>query len=365
MSSYLLSLETATPTYLHRHSDFVDFYYNSLDEDDEKIFRKINVIAKKSGIQQRYSVIKDFSANPNDFQFFAPNAQLEPMPGLAKRMELYREEALKLSLDAVNKIHNIEAIKERLTHIITVTCTGLFAPGLEIELIRHMGLDSTINRSSINFMGCNAAVLALKQADQICKGDRDALVLIVCTELCSIHFQKDFSDDYILSNLLFGDGSAAAIIGGQIQEIDPAFHPLEIGTFHSLIIHEGANDMAWQITEKGFIMNLSSYVSALLNNKMHNLFIQSGIHPSTIDYWAIHPGGKKIIDDFRSLLSLEKEKLSSSYEVLQQFGNMSSPTVLFVLQHLVSNQPVKRKETIFLAAFGPGLSIESTVMSYV
>lgn len=363
--SYLLALETATPEYLHQHSDFVNFYCNAMDEYDEKTSRKIQVIAKKSGIQQRYSVIKDFSLNPTDFQFFAPSIHLDPMPGLSKRMAVYNDEALKLSLEAVSKINNIENLKDRLTHIITVTCTGLFAPGLEIEIVRHLNLNPAINRSSINFMGCNAAVLALKQADQICNASPDALVLVVCTELCSIHFQKDFSDDYILSNLLFGDGCAATIISGKIQEVDPDFHPLNMENFNSLIIHEGANDMAWQITEKGFIMNLSSYVSALINSKIRDLFTKSGVVPKMIDHWVIHPGGKKILDDFSDVVPLEKEKLNASYEILKQFGNMSSATVLFVLQHLLNNQGIQPKESIFLAAFGPGLSIESTVLTYV
>src|SRR6185437_7951648 len=124
------------------------------------------------------------------------------------------------SIKAVEKIQNFHSIKKTITHIITVTCTGLFAPGLDIELIRYLGLNTNIERSSINFMGCNAAILALKNADYICKSNPNATVLIVCTELCTLHFQKKYNDDYLLSNMLFGDGCAAVLVTAQPKEIE-------------------------------------------------------------------------------------------------------------------------------------------------
>jgi alpha-pyrone synthase len=163
--SYLLCIETANPEYCHLQSGVTDFYCNSTS--DETIRRKIKVIAAKSSIRERYSVIPDFSAVPENFIFFEKNKSLEPAPGLNKRMAVYQREALKLSLQAVKKIEGIDKIKENITHIITVTCTGLFAPGLDIELTKELNLKPTVNRISINFMGCNAAVLALKQAHQI------------------------------------------------------------------------------------------------------------------------------------------------------------------------------------------------------
>jgi predicted naringenin-chalcone synthase len=362
--SYLLCIETANPKHLHKQNDFTEFYCNSVSH-DETAERKIKVIANKSSIKERYSVIPDFSLKAQDFTFFEKNKSLEPSPLLSKRMAIYNKEALQLSLQAIHKIEGINELKEKITHIITVTCTGLFAPGLDIELINALKLKPNTNRSSINFMGCNAAVLALKQAHQICNSTPNSVVLIVCTELCTIHFQKNYSDDYILSNLLFADGSAAAIVSSNNISINKKYTPLKLNSFHSLIIEEGLKEMAWQVTETGFIMNLTSYVSPLLKKHLPNLLDHLHINKSDIQHWAVHPGGKRILDDFCSTLSLNESDLKDSYQTLENYGNMSSPTILFVLKNLLQNNQIKKEETIYAVAFGPGLSIESVLLKHV
>lgn len=360
--SYIAAIETSVPEYSHSQNGFAEFYSNSTDDDDIK--RKINIISSKTGIQNRYSVLKDYSLAPEDFEFYAKNASLTPEPGLTKRMGIFKEEAVKLSLKAIHKIPEFETVKKTITHLITVTCTGLFAPGLDIQLVNELQLSPSINRSSINFMGCNAAILALKQADSICKSNGNAKVLIVCTELCTLHFQKDYSDDYIISNQLFADGCAAVLVTA-----DPtAFSNnalIKINDFHSLLLHKGYNDMAWQLSETGFKMNLTTYVSDLINGNIKNMLNEVNVHPDTIDFWAVHPGGKKIIDEFCNALNLDKDKLSASYDVLKNYGNMSSPTVLFVLKQVLDkNQNIQKGKSIFTAAFGPGLSIETVSLVY-
>ncbi|MBC7451126.1 MAG: type III polyketide synthase [Cytophagales bacterium] len=360
--SYIAAIETALPDYFHTQKAFASFYANSTDDADTK--RKINIIASKTGIESRYSVLKDYSLLPNTFEFYAKNEQLFPEPSLTQRMDVFKKEAIALSVKAVRKIKRFETIKHAISHIITVTCTGLFAPGLDIELIHELGLDPTISRSSVNFMGCNAAILALKQADLICKNNGAAKVLIVCTELCTLHFQKMYNDDYILSNLLFGDGCAAVLVTADQLEIKESAL-IKINAFHSLILHNGYNDMAWQLGETGFRMNLTSYVSGLINSNIKAMLDEVAIVPDTVDYWAIHPGGKKIVDDFCEALELDRSTMTESYDVLKQYGNMSSPTVLFVLkQVLMKNNTPKKGETIFAAAFGPGLSIETMQLVY-
>ncbi len=362
--SYLLCIETANPAYRHSQKEFTDFYCNSAEENDPAK-RKIKVISTKSSIKERYSVLKDFSAKPEDFTFFEKNSALEPSPVLSKRMAVYHKEAVKLSLEAVNKIEGFNTIKKNITHIITVTCTGLFAPGLDIELINALKLEPTLNRISINFMGCNAAILALKQAHQICSSQKSATVLIVCTELCTIHFQKSYSDDYILSNLLFADGSAAAIVSSENINLHKKYKTLQVKSFHSLIVQEGLNEMAWQVSETGFIMNLTSYVSPLIKKHLPALLDTINGERKKIQHWAVHPGGKRILDDFYSVLSLNKSELTESYKVLENYGNMSSPTILFVLKSMLENRPVKKDENIYAVAFGPGLSIESAILQHV
>jgi alpha-pyrone synthase len=363
--SYLLCIETANPRFVHRQQALADYYCSTLSEEFKSNGRKIQAVSRNSGISERYSVINDFAPDSTTYSVFPQAGSANALPNLNTRMEVFKKEALTLSLEAVCKIGGFEGIKNKLTHIITVTCTGLFAPGLDIELVTALGLKRTIHRSSINFMGCNAAVLACRQAHQICTGDKNAVVLIVCTELCTLHFQNDYSDDYILSNTLFGDGSAAAIVSGKKTVPDKKYRPVKITSFHSLIVDEGMKDMAWQISEKGFIMNLSSYVSGLLNNRMQELLASQGIRSQDIHHWAIHPGGKKILDEFCSTLTITKEQLKYSYNILRDFGNMSSATILFVLKELMQSQDIKANEKIYAAAFGPGLTIESAILQHV
>lgn len=360
--SYIAAIETSVPDYVHAQEQFADFYSNSTDDFDLK--RKIKIISAKTGIEKRYSVLKDYSLSPIDFEFYPKNVSLVPEPGLNARMQIFKEEAIKLSIKAVQKIERFNDIKKSITHVITVTCTGLFAPGLDIQLIQELQLSPSINRSSINFMGCNAAILALKQADAICKANGNAKVLIVCTEICSIHFQKNYSDDYIISNQLFGDGCAAVLVTADPIEFAPDI-VIKMNEFHSLLIQKGYNDMAWQLSETGFKMNLTTYVSYLINGNIKNMLSEVHVQPDAIDFWAIHPGGKKIIDEFCDVLELSKEKLAASYSILKNYGNMSSPTVLFVLEELLkNNKQVSKGKSIFTAAFGPGLSIETIKMVY-
>ncbi len=359
--SYIVAIETALPKYKHSQDAIIDFYQNSTDDENTK--RKIKVIAIKAAIDTRYSVLDDFSKTPNEFNFFPKNRYLEPEPTINVRMALFKKYACDLSLQAVKKIKNFETLKNSITHIITVTCTGLSAPGLDIEIIRELKLNNTIQRSSVNFMGCNAAILALKNADAICRSFEGANVLIVCTELPTIHFQKNYSDDYLLSTSLFGDGCAAILTSSS----KPTLHStIKIKSFYSTILHDGHNEMAWQISDKGFIMNLTSYISQLINGSIKQLLENISVNPNEINYWAVHPGGKKILDDFRIALNLSQDKLKESYSVLSDYGNMSSPTVLFVLKEIIDgNKTNKIGEKIFAAAFGPGLSIETMQLEYV
>jgi len=360
--SYILSIETALPDNCFSQETFTEFYRRSTDDETEQ--RKISLVSRRSGIGQRYSVIPDFGAEPGQYEFFEPNRHLFPEPGLERRMALYRRHAASLSAKAIRKIDGFDALKSKITHLITVTCTGLFAPGNDIDLMQQLGLNPSVSRIGINFMGCNAAIIALKQADLICRADPGALVLVVCVELCSIHFQKQYSDDYILSNLIFGDGASAVLLSG----MPPADKKpsLKVSRFDSLVADTGYTDMAWQLSEKGFIMNLSSYVPTIIKENIRPMMDALGLVPDAIRYWAVHPGGKRILDDVSSALNLQTEQVSHSYEVLRHFGNMSSPTVLFVLKTLFEKRSdALTGDNIVAVAFGPGLSIETMQLQYV
>lgn len=360
--SYIQQIATAVPTNRFSQETLAQFYSDTTSNTAVK--RKIKIVAAKSGIAYRYSVLNDFNKDYTEFEFFSKAKDLIPEPSLSQRMAVFRKKAIELSLAAIGNLQNFEEQKPQITHLITVTCTGLFAPGLDIELIRALGLRPTINRSSVNFMGCNAAILALKQAAGICNYDKNALVLVVCTELCTIHFQKQFNEDYLLSNLLFADGSAAVLISGKPN--DTSVLNLKMNEFHSTILHNGYADMAWQLSETGFIMNLTSYIPNLIKENIQEMLDAILVKSVNFKYWAVHPGGKKIIDVFVEALGLTNDKLNDSYTVLREFGNMSSPTVLFVLKAIMDKvSSVDRDENIFMVAFGPGVSIESLQLQYV
>jgi predicted naringenin-chalcone synthase len=355
--SYIHNIAIAVPDFGYSQTNLMQFYCNSTE--DENARRKIKVLAARSGISTRYSVLKDYGVPMSEFEFFPKNKDLLPTPSLSQRMEIYKKEALKLSLKSINNLPDFESEKSSITHLITVTCTGLFAPGLDIELIQMLDLQANTHRSSINFMGCNAAIIALKQANDICKNTPNAKVLLVCTELCTLHFQSDFSDDYLLSNLLFADGSAAVIIGNKPSEKVGDFNA-KITRFDSYCIPDSHNEMAWQLSETGFIMKLSSYVADLIKNNIHKMLNSIDLNPNNVQHWAVHPGGKKIVENFGMALKLEENQLQASYEILKNYGNMSSPTVLFVLKKILEKTSLTSKgETIFAAAFGPGLTVET------
>ncbi len=361
--SYIASIQLALPEFQYPQELLARFYCNACE--DELVKRKINIVSRKSGIGERYSVLSDFGTTHESFTFFPKNISLSPAPTLSQRMKVFQPAALRLSLEAVKKIPNFEVLKDKITHVITVTCTGLFAPGLDIELCQALGLNTHVKRSSINYLGCNAAIIALKSADAYCKAQADAKVLVVCTELCTLHFQKDFSDDYILSNMLFGDGCAAVLVSNDAA--DNAYpRKLTIDQFHAELVYAGISGITWQLSEKGFIMNLSSYISELIKINIKKMMDKIGLNPKEISHWAIHPGGKKILDDFAKALTIDKNEMKESYEVLNDYGNMSSATVLFVLKQLVeTNEALEKNQTIFAAAFGPGLSIETMQLRYV
>jgi predicted naringenin-chalcone synthase len=203
-------------------------------------------------------------------------------------------------------------------------------------------------------------------ADAFCKNDPDARVLIVCTELCTLHFQKENTVDNITSSMLFGDGAAAALVSG-----DDTTQGLTIDHFYSLVAAKGKQDMAWALSSKGFLMTLSGYVADLIEEDfgffVNNSLNAAHINKENITHWCIHPGGKKILEAVHTSLGFSNGQLQHCYKVLNDYGNMSSPTVLFVLKEIMkelSFSPGKStKETIFGAAFGPGLTMESFILS--
>ena len=207
----IISIGTAVPSYKHTQEHIYSFA-NTIYCNTEEESRKLRFLYNRSGIKSRYSVIPDYGLPADERKFYEKTTDLEPFPLLEKRMQWYDDHATALSIEAINKCIDGQIDKKDITHLITVSCTGMSAPGLDLQIMQAMDLPTNLNRTSINFMGCYAAIHALKIADTICKADKTANVIIVCTELCTLHFQKQSTADNITSTLLFADGCAAVLL---------------------------------------------------------------------------------------------------------------------------------------------------------
>ncbi|RYY99773.1 MAG: type III polyketide synthase [Chitinophagaceae bacterium] len=354
--SKILSIGTAVPAYCHPQADIMGFTqlaYASTDADR----RRMRFMYHQSGIDQRYSVLPDYSRPASEWTFYPATEGLEPFPSLEQRMAVYSKQAPLLSVDAIRDCLRHDHPLESITHLITVSCTGMSAPGLDLQVVELLDLPRDIFRTSVNFMGCYAALHALRLGDALCRGQHDARVLIVCTELCTLHFQRGGSMDNIASSLLFGDGSAAVLLAHD----EAPGKGLHLSSFRSEVVPQGRRDMAWELSSTGFLMTLSNYIPELIEEDfgaiMDRALADGGLRRDDVTHWCIHPGGRRILEAIQKSIGIGKEALAHSYAVLREYGNLSSATVLFVLKRMLEGrEPIGR---LAGAAFGPGLTVET------
>jgi len=358
--SKIISIGTAVPEYKHEQEKIFEFMSRvyAINEVEK---RKLRFLYKHSGIKTRYSALADYSLPASEWNFFIPTENLEPFPSIEKRMKAFRENAAPLSLKAIADC--TEKFKDqKITHLITVSCTGMSAPGLDLELIELLNLPATTWRTSINFMGCYAAIHALKLADVICKADEKANVLIVCVELCTLHFQKKYTPDNISSAILFSDGAAAVLVSGNKKA-----EGLSIDHFYSSVSFKSKQEMVWELSSSGFLLTLSGYIPELIEEDFNKIvsecLSETDLTKEDITHWCIHPGGKRILEAVHNSLQFTNGQLQSCYDVLSDHGNMSSPTILFVLKRIKESLDKNKPSNIFGAAFGPGLTMETFVLS--
>jgi alpha-pyrone synthase len=360
MSSYITAISTANPKHKMSQPQIASFMSKAMQMNESQT-RDLSVLYRASGIRTRYSVIGDYGDIDGEKPFYPNSENLEPFPTVGDRMALFQREALPLALKAFEPLVKAKQT-DGITHLVTVSCTGMYAPGLDLELIEELKLSRNIQRTAINFMGCYAAFNALKLADQFCKNDPEAKVAIICIELCSIHFQKKNDPDTILSNALFGDGAAAVIVSSK-----PGKLGLKLDHFFCDIAPQGKDEMAWSIGDFGFEMKLSTYVPDIIKSGIKDLTKKllgsKEMNSGNVDFYAIHPGGKRILQVIEEELGLTKEDNAAAYQVLRNYGNMSSPTVLFVIKELMDTLTAADSgKTILSFAFGPGLTLESMLL---
>lgn len=331
---------------------------------DEAKQRLVHVLHERSGIEQRHSVLADFlpETKPELYQRDANGIPVSP--GTAARNAVYarasRELAVRLARKTLRDAIGFEAAD--VSHVILVSCTGFANPGPDYHIIRELGLRADVQRYTLGFMGCYAAFPALRMAAQFCEADSRAVVLIVCLELCTLHLQFDDSPDSMLANSLFADGAGAALVSARRPKANrPA---LQLRAFASSLVPQGEADMAWDIGDRGFNLVLSSYVPKVIGANILGLLEKSlsgcGLSAAEIDLWAVHPGGRAILDSVQKSLHLPEDALAISRSVLRDFGNMSSATILFVLQRMMAS--ATENSVVCAMAFGPGLTVETAVL---
>ena len=342
--AYLNDISVAVPAH-DIHRKFIDFAPSLLKDDrSRKLFRRM---ADRCQIDHRYSALE---ANPargslDTGGYYTSGA----FPDTEMRMRSYQAYAFPLARRALDGLH-LHDMKHDITHLIMTTCTGFYAPGLDIEVVEHYGLKSSVERTIVGFMGCYAAMNALKLARHIVRSEERAHVLILNLELCTLHLKQTDSVEQMLSFLIFADGCSASIVSA---------HPkgIELQSFYSAVMPDSGNQITWSIGGSGFDMTLSGKVPATIVAGLPTCLpeILAGNDADTFRHWAVHPGGRTILDAVRDGAGIAEDALKSSRAVLRDFGNMSSATLMFVLKDIMSQGQGRGCGM----AFGPGLTVES------
>ena len=342
VSAFLNAVGVAVPAH-EVHGLFAGFAPRLLrDGRDRRLFVRM---AARCGIEKRYSVLAPGGAGQLDDAGLYRSGRFA---GTAARMRVFEERAVDLAFRAAV---DLDADLRGVTHLVMVSCTGFAAPGIDLALIDRLALAPGIERTTIGFMGCFAAINGLRFARHVVRSEPDAKVLVICLELCTLHLQETGDLEQVLSFLIFADGCAAAMVSREPRG-------LALGRSMSALAPAAADQITWRIGDHGFDMNLSGRVPATLAAILPEqaASILGGGAADRSVHWAVHPGGRSVLDAVEGCLGLGPDALRPSREVLRRYGNMSSATVLFVLAAMLES----REPGPGLAmAFGPGLAIES------
>ena len=342
--AFINRIATANPPHDVHHT-FLRFGQLMLKSDNRRV-ALFNRMAERSGISHRYSFLEpDPGGEVVDTEgFYAPGS----FPDTAARMRKFEAWAPGLAVEAVEKLLDGED-RSRITHVIVTSCTGLSAPGIDLTLVEQCGLSPSVERTMVGFMGCYAAINALKLARHIVRSQPDARVLAVNLELCSLHLHETADMEEILSFLLFADGCAAALISA-----DPKGVAME--SFHAALVPNTRELIRWHIRQQGFDMVLSGGVPGAIRTALAGSRDAITGGANDIDLWAVHPGGRTVLDAVEQAFGLAPTALGASRSVLNDYGNMSSGTVMFVLDRIMRGSGQGRGCAM---SFGPGLVAET------
>jgi predicted naringenin-chalcone synthase len=320
----------------------------------DRLMRKIY---RSSGIETRHSVIEDHRGGAGGSLFFDGSTGAFLSPTTGERNDEYVRTALPLFRDTAG-----EALERSgfapwdVTHVVTVSCTGFMAPGPDLHIVRELGLAPSVERYHVGFMGCYAAFPALRMAAAFCRSDPDAVVLVVCLELCTLHLEPSEVIDNIIASSVFADGAAGAVVSRR----PPRGRGVELIASTTRVAPDSEEHMAWRIGDRGFEMTLSTWVPKILGTHIGELvdgiLADAGRTRPDVARWWVHPGGRSI---------LPADALAASRAVLARYGNMSSATILFVIEEALRSGPATTGDLAYAMAFGPGLTVESALFRVV
>ena len=355
MAPRILSIGTAVPPTILRQDDVRDVFTRQPGF-DRLARRLVAATFGASAIERRHTVLAELGGGEG---LFVDDDGLLRQPGTALRNAEYIRQAPGLSAEAARvALTEAGVAASDITHVVTASCTGCFAPGPDFRLVRDLGLADSTERYHLGFLGCAAAFPALRMAARIGAAQPRATVLVVCTELCSLHIRASSAPDQIVAASVFADGAAAAIVAGE-----PGDRPgLDLDRFATAITEDGEAEMAWTIGDDGFEMTLTGEVPRIIGREIAGA-VASFLDGAAPDAWAVHPGGRSILDRVESGLALGPETLAPSRAVLREYGNMSSATVLFILRSLLHDETLAGGRTVAGLAFGPGLTVESALFT--
>jgi alpha-pyrone synthase len=354
-TAYLNRIATAVPPH-DMHGPFVEFAQSLLPEGTPRnLYRRM---ARMAAIDHRYTFLKPMVTAEGSLQDASSLFVRGHFPSTARRMEVFRQFAPRLARCALEKLAISAEERQAITHVIVTCCTGLYAPGLDYETVEFLDLNSSVERTFIGFMGCYAAMNALKSARHIVRSEPDARVLLLSLELCTLHMQETQDLEQLLAFTVFADGCAAYLVTAQPSG-------LAIDSF--LAVNLSATDqlITWRIGEQGFDMHLSGQVPGKLRQGLAEAGsrIAQGHRLSSIDLWAVHPGGRTILDAVEQGLELPAGALAESRGILLNYGNMSSASVMFVLRELM--QRARPGQIGCAMSFGPGVTAETMMFHAV
>ena len=346
-TAYINAIGTAVPSHDVHHA-FIGWAERQLhDSRERKLFRRM---AERAGIEHRWSVLSPTQGGGSPVEeggFYAdPDS-----PSTSARMEIYAQAAPPLALDAIASL-SAKVEPKGITHLVVASCTGFVAPGIDQIIAAELGLDPGVERTLVGFMGCYAAVAALRVAHHIVRSEPEARVLVVTVELSTLHLQYSSEIEPLLAMLQFGDGAAAALVTSQPSGF-------AMSRLFAVSLPDSSGLIRWTVGDSGFAMHLSGQVPAQIGQALAEGELRermlAGEPPQAVEAWALHAGGRSILDAVETALELAPDALRESREVLARYGNMSSSTLMFVLAELLDEAPLGKGVAL---AFGPGLAAE-------